>query len=325
ISGSAGRAAGAKPLLCRALSRIHVASLANPVSQDSPCRFVRILPAAFLALMCWGEVGRSADAVEKIQGQLSVRDALSAPGKPVRIEAKLTRTGLGQPGLGGEPLELLIEGGKAIQAMTGGDGRAWFDATCRMRGAYTLTVKVAGSPRVDSPDATGTLACWEHRRPILLVDLAALAKPFRAPFDLPPGLSLPVGSAEPEPIAEAAEELKRLTEYFYNILYLSWPQQGGWSGETDAQTWLRRAKFPTGPLVTVRPGPAGLAELLAQLKADGWDNVKVGIGRTKEFAETMVAHRIETVIFPAGSRDEDVPKKAHLIKDWREIRKKLRS
>jgi hypothetical protein len=31
------------------------------------------------------------------------------------------------------------------------------------------------------------------------------------------------------------------------------------------------------------------------------------------------------VILPAGSRDEEVPKKAHIIKNWMEIRKKLRS
>ena len=296
----------------------------SAVPDDGAASLLRIT-AIILMLACWAPTSEQADAAEKAQGQLSVRDALTAPSKPTRIEAKLVRSGLGQPGLGGEPLELLVGGAKAGLAMTGGDGRAFFDAICRMRGTYVVTVRVAGSPRVESPDATGTLACWERRRPILLVDLAALAKESKAPFGMPPGLSLPVESVAPEPITEAAEELKRLTDYFYNVIYLSWSHPAVWPRESDARAWLRQAQFPTGLLVTATPGQAGLTELLDRLKAEGWDNVKVGIGRTREFAETLVAHRIDTVILPAGSRDEEVPKKAHIIKNWTEIRKKLRS
>lgn len=324
ISGPAERA-----------GRIHAPSCIAPaetnatvwVRQDlrSPPVAPGLLLIAFLTLACcWLVIGQ-VDAAEKTQGQLSVHDALTALGKPARIEARLVRSGLGQPGLGGEPLELLVGGAKAGLAMTGGDGRAFFDAACRMRGTYVVTVKVAASPRVESPEATGTLACWERRRPILLVDLAALAKESKAPFGMPPGLSLPVGSAAPEPITEAAEELKRLTDYFYNVIYLSWSQPAVWAKESDARTWLQQAKFPPGLLMTARPGQAGLTELLDRLKAEGWDNVKVGIGRTREFAETLVAHRIDTVILPAGSRDEELPKKAHIMKSWMEIRKKLRS
>nr|MBI3612950.1 hypothetical protein [Nitrospirota bacterium] len=325
ISGPAGRA-----------GRIHAPSCIAPAETNAmiwvrqelrspsiaPGRFLR---AGLLTLACcWLVIGQ-VDAAEKAQGQLSVRDALTTLGKPARIEAKLVRSGLGQPGMGGEPLELLVGGAKAGLAMTGGDGRAFFDAACRMRGTYAVTVRVADSPRVESPDATGTLACWERRRPILLVDLAALAKDSEAPFGMPPGLSLPVGRAAPEPITEAADELKRLTDYFYNVIYLSWPQPAVWPRESDTRTWLQQAKFPPGLLMTARPGQAGLTELLDRLKADGWDNVKVGIGRTREFAETLVAHRIDTVILPAGSRDEELPKKAHIMKSWMEIRKKLRS
>ncbi|TAJ06999.1 MAG: hypothetical protein EPO61_13515 [Nitrospirae bacterium] len=297
------------------------------VRQDvrSPPFAPGLLLIAFLALVCWWLVLGQVDAAEKTQGQLSVRDALTVPGKPARIEVRLFRSGPGQPGMGGEPLELLVGGAKAGLAMTGGDGRAFFDAACRMRGTYVVTVRVAGSPRVDSPEATGTLACWERRRPILLVDLAALAKESKAPFGMPPGLSLPVGSAEPEPLTEAAEELKRLTDYYYNVVYLSWSQPAVWPKESDIRTWLQQAKFPPGLLMTARPGQVGLTELLDRLKAEGWANVKVGIGRTREFAETLVAHRIDAVILPAGSRDEEVPKKAHIMKSWIEIRKKLRS
>ncbi|MBM4133969.1 MAG: hypothetical protein FJ245_09400 [Nitrospira sp.] len=325
ISGPAERAGRTQPPLRIALSEPNAMVLARRTLR-SPSRVPgRFLTAGLLALACWWSVLGQADAAEKAQGHLSVRDALTAPGKPARIEAKLVRRGLGQPGLGGEPLELLVGGNKPVLAMTGGDGQAFFDATCRMRGTYVVTVRVAGSPRVDSPDATGTLACWERRRPILLVDLAALAEESKTPFAMPPGLSLPVGSAAPEPITEAAAELKRLTDYFYNVIYLSWSQPAVWPRESDARTWLQQAQFPTGLLATATPGQAGLSALLDRLKAEGWDNVKVGIGRTREFAETLVAHRIDTVILPAGSRDEEVPKKAQIMKNWMEIRKKLRS
>lgn len=283
------------------------------------------IPALAVALACWAAAPAPAMAADKAQGQLSVRDTLTAPGRQARIEARLVHTGLGQSGLGGEPLELLVGGEKTGRAMTGGDGRAFFEASCRMRGTYPVTVRLAGSPRVDSLAATGTLACWERRRPILLVDLAALAATPSRPFGIPPGLPLPLGGEAPEPLPDAAEELKRLTDYFYNVIYLAWSPHQGWSGETEARIWLRQAAFPAGLLMTVGPGQAGLRELLDRLKAEGWDNIKVGIGRTREFADTLVAHRIDTVILPAASRDEDVPKKAHVVKHWKEIRKKLRS
>ena len=325
ISGQAGRSGRILSLLHIGLGGTHARGWTSQALGSRSLGRGRFLTAGLLTLACCWLVLGHGEAAEKIQGQLSVRDALMGPGKTARIEPKLVRSGLGQPGMGGEPLELLVGGAKAGSAMTGGDGRAFFDAACRMRGTYPVTVRVAGSPRVDSPDATGTLACWERRRPILLVDLAALAKESKAPFGMPPGLSLPVGRAAPEPITEAAEELKRLTDYFYNVIYLSWAQPAAWAQESDARTWLQQAKFPTGLVATAMPGQAGLAELLDRLKAEGWDNVKVGIGRTREFAETLVAHRIDTVILPAGSRDEELPKKAHIMKNWIEIRKKLRS
>ena len=325
ISGPAERAGRTQSPLRIALPERNAMVPACRIVRSPSCASGRFLTAGLLALACWWSVLGQADAAGKVQGQLSVRDALMAPGKPARIEAKLVRSGPGQPGLGGEPLELLVGGAKAVPAMTGGDGRAFFDATCRMRGTYVVTVRVAGSPRVESPEATGTLACWERRRPILLVDLAALAEAPKTPFGMSPGLSLPVGHVAPEPIPEAAAELKRLTDYFYNVIYLSWSQSAVRPRESDARTWLQQAKFPTGLLVTATPGQTGLSEVLDRLKAEGWDNVKVGIGRTREFAETLVAHRIDTVILPAGSRDEEVPKKAHIIKNWMEIRKKLRS
>ena len=68
-----------------------------------------------------------------------------------------------------------------------------------------------------------------------------------------------------------------------------------------------------------------MSEKIEELKAEGWDNLKAGIGRTRKFAEALVAHRMTVVIMPATSRDGEVPKKAILAKDWKEARKKLQS
>lgn len=279
-----------------------------------------------LAALWWLCAAVPVDAsAEKISGQLSVRDTLAAPGKQARIEVILVRAGLGRPGLGGEPVDVQVEGDKPGRTITGGDGRVLFDTTCKMRSIYKVTATIADSPRVESQEAAGILACWERRRPILLVDLAALADIPKAQFGLPQALPLPTAGVAPEPMVEAAEELRRLTDYFYNVIYLAWPAASGWPRDIEPRAWLAQGKFPTGPLLSADPGAAGLSLFLDRLKAQGWDNVKVGIGRTREFAEVVGAHRIEAVILPAESKDEAVPKKVHLIKDWREIRKKLRS
>ena len=106
--------------------------------------------------------GPGSDAAEKIDGRLSVRDVLVLPGQTARIEAVLTRSGLlgTQQGLGGEQLELLIEGKPVAKAMTGGDGRAFLDFTPKVRGNHGVTVRLAASPRVASPEAKAVLGAW---------------------------------------------------------------------------------------------------------------------------------------------------------------------
>ena len=60
------------------------------------------LPVAVtvLLLLSLSSVLEEADAAGKVAGTLSLRDALTAPGRPVMIEARLVRAGvLGQTGL----------------------------------------------------------------------------------------------------------------------------------------------------------------------------------------------------------------------------------
>jgi hypothetical protein len=269
----------------------------------------------------------TANAADTIAGRLIVRDALTTPGRPVMIEAQLIRSGfLGQGGVGGEQLDFWVGEKKAGTAMTGGDGRAFFEYISRMRGTQVITVKLANSRRVESPEATATLACWERRRPILLVDLAALTEEPPSSLLPLPSLPLPIGREDqPAPIPDAADELKRLTAYYFNVIYLARSGPADLGGRGDPRAWLRANRFPVGLLMTVTQGRAALSETIETMEAQGWDNLKAGIGRTREFAEILVDHRMEVVIIPHAERDDNLPKKAIVAKDWKEIRRKLRS
>ena len=267
-------------------------------------------------------------AAEKIVGTLTVKDTLTLPGQPARIEATLVRTGLlgMAQGLGGEQLELLLGGKSVARAMTGGDGRAFLEYTPKVRGNHEVTVKLVPNPRVTSPEAKAMLGAWERRRPILLVDVAAVIRPEKASPVPVPSMPIPLGErADPEPAPDAADELKRLSQFFYNVIYLSWSpkEAAGPLGDiTDMREWLTRHKFPSGLLMTVRPGEQVLGAKIDQLRADGWTNVKAGIGKSRAFADVLVTHRVDVVIVPVPDKG-DLPKKAKAVKEWKDVRKKL--
>lgn len=286
----------------------------------------RLLLAACAVVALAGSDGHAA---EKMTAQLSVKDVLVLPGQPARIEAALTsRSLLGTPiGLGGEQLELVI-GGKAVaKAMTGGDGRGYLEYTPQLRGNHEMKVRLAPNPRVSSSPATAVLGAWERRRPILLVEVASLMQPDKASPLPVPSMPIPLsGGEDPAPAPDAAVELSRLTQFFYNVMYVSWsPHDGGNpvpGDREDVREWLARHKFPRGLAVTVDPGKAGLGDKIDQLRANGWKNVKAGIGRRMEFAEVLVEHRMEVVLVPEPDRGE-LPKKARAVKTWKEVRTRL--
>lgn len=277
-------------------------------------------PVAWLFLLLLSPVLEEAAAAGKVAGTLSLRDALTAPGRPVMIEARLVRAGfLGQTGLGGEQLELSVEGKKAGTAMTGGDGRAFLEFTPRRRGNYAMKVKLPQSQRVESPDASATLACWERRRPILLVEFEALTEETKAP-----PLPLPeLGRRDrPGPAADAAEELKRLTRFYYNVIYLIGEGEAAIGEPGEVRAWLQEHGFPAGYLLTLQPVQRRLAPTIEGLRADGWDNLKAGVGRTRAFADVLVEQRMGVVIVPEPDRGE-LPKRAQVAKNWKEVRAKL--
>lgn len=261
-----------------------------------------------------------AGAADKLAGKLFVQDGLTMPGKPVMIEARLLQDGLlRQSGIGGEVVEFSLMGKKIGTSLTGGDGRALVEQTPHMRGNHPITAHVVESKRVQAAEATGTLFVWERRRPLLLIELAALVEPSPGPL-LP---SLPSGpKVQLTPLPDAADELKRLTDFFFNAVYVSRTGHHGIGKQAELREWLRAQRFPAGVVMTIDPGKAALAAMIEHMREQGWDHLKSGVGRSREFAEVLVEQRIAVVIVPEPERGE-APKKAQTAQGWKEVRKKI--
>ena len=251
---------------------------------------------------------------------LIVEDVLARPGTDVMLKATLIEKGLlRNKGLGGETITFTVQGQHAGTALTGGDGRAFLEFKTHMRGNHKIVATVESSARVESVEGEGNLASWERRRPILLVDVSTLVQ--RDSSTLLPALPV-VGSlgAQRKPEEHAAKELSKLTAFYYNVIYVH-EQQGTASHET--REWLRQHEFPVGITRMVPQDSKALLAFINKLKEGGWDNLEAAIGRTWEFAYTLVKNRIKTVIFPDPGEKKKYPRRAKVVKSWKEVRKQL--
>jgi len=261
-------------------------------------------------------------AAEKTSAAILVKDALTSPNQPATIEAKLTSKGLltSNP-LGGEPLELVVDGKMVSTAMTGGDGKAFLTYTPKAQGLVPIQVRVGNSPRVSSTEGQANLAIWEKRHPILMIELSSLVEepmPSRIP-------SIGMGpESERKPMPEATEELGKLTQFYYRVIYVvTWPARADrFQAMAEARDWLKTHKFPAGYVLTLPPDTDAIGTKIDELHAAGWKTVKTGIGRSKTFAEAFLQRRLQAVIVPEPMKG-DVPRKAKTAKDWKEVRKKL--
>ncbi len=262
-------------------------------------------------------------ATEKVKPTVTVSDVLTTPGEDVQLEARVSEQGLlgREIGLGGETLEFVVDKQVVGMTMTGGDGRAFLEYAPRMRGNFTITVRVQESPRVESAEGSGLLASWERKKPILLIDLVAVMQDKSNPeLPLP---SFPInfsptvlGQAD----TEAPQELEKLSRFYYNLVYL-FRSQGG--DVKNLQEWIRTNEFPPGFPKIIPSGREALEELIEQLEKDGWANVTGGIGRTAEFAEVLVERRLKAVILHDPEDREEYPRRAVLVKSWEKVRKHL--
>lgn len=264
-------------------------------------------------------------ATEKIPGTLTVHDSLTSPNQPATIEATLTwKALLTEAGLGGEPIELLIAGNVVATAMTGGDGRAFLSYTPKAKGAVPFTVRVGTTPRVAATEAAANLAVWERRSPIMAVEMAALMEDA---VGQGPTVTWPGKEAEGRrPMPDAAEELGKLTQFYYNVLYVV-TRDKAVSRNNDqvneqARQWLMDQKFPVGHILVLPSGPDALGAKLDELHAAGWKTIKLGVGRTKAFAEAFLQRRLEAVMVPEPAKG-DAPRKAKVAKEWKDVRKKM--
>ena len=263
-------------------------------------------------------------ASEKIPGTLTVHDSLTAPNQPATIEATLRWKGLlTETGLGGEPIELLIAGHVIATAMTGGDGRAFLSYTPKAKGAVQFTVRVGTTPRVALAEAGANLAVWERRSPIMAVEMAALMEDA---VGQGPTMTWPVKEAEGRrPMPDAAEELGKLTQFYYNVLYVvTLDKAGGPNDQVNAQArqWLKDQKFPVGHILVLPSDPEAVGTKLDEMHAAGWKTLKIGVGRTKAFVEAFLQRRLDAVMVPEPAKG-DAPRKAKVAKEWKEVRKKL--
>lgn len=263
-------------------------------------------------------------AASKVAGVLIIKDALTVPNRPAKVEARLVQQGLmGETGLGGESLQLEIGGMAVATAMTGGDGRAYFEYTPKMRGNVTFAVTISGSPRVEASRASGLLAVWEHRKPILLVEALALVEQQSEPGV--PGLPLGKSTVMPPKASpDAADELTRMAQFYYNVMYVAARNSGPFPApeSREFRQWLGDNRFPIGLIVHETIASDGLGTMLDELKKEGWTAIKNGVGRTLEFAATLVERRMDAVLVPEPTKGE-IPRKAKTAKDWKEVRKKL--
>lgn len=259
-------------------------------------------------------------AQDKAKGHLIVEDVLARPGAVVTLKAALIEKGLlGNKGLGGETIAFTVQGQHAGTALTGGDGRAFLEFKTHMRGNHKIMATVESSPRVESVEGEGNLASWERRRPILLVDVSTLVQGDGS-TSLP---ALPVVGrlgAPGKPQEHAAQELSKLTEFYYNVIYVHERQS---TALHETREWLRQHEFPVGITRMVPQDSKALLSFMEKLKEGGWDNLEAGIGRTWEFAHTLVKNRIKTVIFPDPGEKKKYPRRAKIVKSWKEVRKQL--
>jgi hypothetical protein len=260
---------------------------------------------------------------EKVSATVLVKDSLTAPRQEATIEAKLLAKGLLHDSpLGGEPVELVVNGVKASTSMTGGDGRALLSYVPTGKSIVPVQVRVGASPRVSATEGSANLVVWERRTPVLTVELSSLME---EPRSNGPLAGIASGfQQDVKPMVDAANELGKLSQFYYGIMYVVTVPLGadGFAISGDARNWLASHKFPPGLVLPVLQGEDALGAKIDELHEAGWKMIKTGIGRSKAFVETFLHRRFEAIMVPEPSKGE-APRKAKVAKDWKEVRKKL--
>jgi hypothetical protein len=280
--------------------------------------------AGFFTILLFWAATTILSAAEKISGTLTVHDSLTSPNQLATIEATLIgKSSLTESGLGGEPIDLLIAGNIVATAMTGGDGRAFLSYRPKAKGIVPFTVRVGATSRVAVAESGANLAVWERRNPIMAVEMASLMEDAAGQGPIVTWLGKDAEGRRPMPDAEA--ELGKLTQFYYNVFYVV--TENTVVGTNDqvgayARQWLKDQQFPVGHIVVLASSPVALGAKLDEMHAARWKTLKIGVGRTKAFAEAFLQRRLDAVMVPEPAKGE-APRKAKVAKEWKEVRKKM--
>jgi hypothetical protein len=283
----------------------------------SSLKIVRpVLSLTVLIHLCLAGPLASAD---KISATVFVKDSLTAPRQEARIEAELLNTGLVRTTpLGGEPVELVVNGTIAATGMTGGDGRAVLPFVPAARSIVPVQVRVGNSPRVGPAEGRANMVVWERRTPVLVIEVSSL-------IEEPDVAGLTAALRQDvKPMPDAADELAKLSQFYYGIMYVAALPTGADAFATSAETrtWLSAHKFPAGLVLTIPSDPDALGAKIDELHEAGWKSIKTGIGRSKPFLEAFLRRRFDAILVPEPTKG-DSPRKAKVAKAWKEVRKKL--
>ena len=91
---------------------------------------------------------------------------------------------------------------------------------------------------------------------------------------------------------------------------------------SQARQWLKEQNFPVGHIVVLPSSPEAFGAKLDELHAAGWTTLKIGVGRTKAFAEAFLQRRLDAVMVPEPAKGE-APRKAKVAKEWKDVRKRM--
>jgi len=238
---------------------------------------------------------------------LFAHDVLVSPNRPAVIVAGLTVERRGRrvpsPGIA---LELVQDRRVLATAVTDEQGMAALQFVPTRRGSQQLVVRTASESDVTAM-AAATVAVWERRMPILTVEVAALHDPVSG-----------------EPSSDAADELRKVTQFYYNVVYVAvepGDAERKLAASDRTRRWLAEHGFPVG-YVLVSASPEAFGPKLDELRSAGWTTIKIGIGRTKQFAEVFVQRRLDAVMVPEPPKGE-APRKARVAKNWKDVRRQL--
>ena len=293
--------------------------LLNPTAHNS---FFR--RAGFFTVLLFWTATTILSAAEKTSVILTVHDSLTSPNQPATIEATLTgKRPLTETGIGGELIELLVAGNVVATAMTGSDGRAILSYTSKTKGVIPFTVRVGATSSIAVTEAGANLVVWERRSPMMAVEMASLMED--AAGQGPTIASSGKDAEGRRPMPDAAAELGKLTQFYYNVLYVMMENKAvGTNDQVGAQArqWLKEQNFPVGHIIVLPSNPEAFRAKLDELHAAGWTTLKIGVGRTKAFAEAFLQRRLDAVMVPEPAKGE-APRKAKVAKEWKEVRKKM--